>query len=345
MTIRPEQIRIEASSVCQLKCPSCPTGLGINKSSEVGHGFLKVEKFRQLLAENPWLKRVELSNWGEIFLNKEIAEVFKVAHAAGVAVHASNGVNLNNATEEALEASVKYRVEKFTCSIDGASQATYSQYRRGGCFENVIENIRKINSYKKKYATDYPKLVWQFVIFGLNEKEIPVAREMAKSLNMKFKPKLSWDENFSPIQDEEFVQKETGLKAKSRSDFLEKNKENYMRSVCLQLWEEPQVNFDGKLLGCCINTWGSFGNVFVSGLEAGLNSEKIDYARQMLQGKKRVRSDIPCASCTKYLDIKKHKAWVRDAEVAHTVFKRDSPKAFFQKCWSSLLSKIKERTR
>lgn len=46
----------------------------------------------------------------------------------------------------------------------------------------------------------------------------------------------------------------------------------------------PQINWDGKLLGCCLNFWGDFGgNAFEQGLEHVLSSENLAYARRMLQ--------------------------------------------------------------
>ena len=42
-----------------------------------------------------------------------------------------------------------------TCSIDGASSATYKIYRKGGDFETVMANIRKINEFKAKYQSAF----------------------------------------------------------------------------------------------------------------------------------------------------------------------------------------------
>jgi hypothetical protein len=45
-------------------------------------------------------------------------------------------------------------------------------------------------------------------------------------------------------------------------------------------------NWDGKVLGCCINTWIDFGgNAFRDGLTASLNTEQIQYAQAMLLGR------------------------------------------------------------
>ena len=95
-TIKPPvQIRLEASSFCNLRCPVCPTTRGVIHQGAVGGGFLRFEDFRKLLDDNPGLKRIELSNWGEIFLNPALLSVLKLAHERGVELIANNGVNLN----------------------------------------------------------------------------------------------------------------------------------------------------------------------------------------------------------------------------------------------------------
>ena len=84
-------------------------------------------------------------------------------------------MNINNVQKDVLEGLVKYRLRSMTCSIDGASNETYKTYRVKGNFETVIENIRKINFFKQKYQSEYPRLTWQFIVFGHNEHEIPLA--------------------------------------------------------------------------------------------------------------------------------------------------------------------------
>ena len=83
-TIKPPvQIRLEASSFCNLRCPACPTTRGLIHHQAVGGGFLRFEDFRKLLDDNPGLKRIELSNWGEIFLNPALLSVLELAHERG----------------------------------------------------------------------------------------------------------------------------------------------------------------------------------------------------------------------------------------------------------------------
>ncbi len=302
--IAPTSIRLEVSSFCQLRCPSCPT---TSKAIDpaVGKGFLKAADFRKLVDDNPSITRIELSNYGEIFLNPELLDIMAYAHHRGVELSADNGVNLNNVRDDVLEGLVKYGFRSMNCSIDGASAETYAKYRVRGRFEKVLENIKKINEFKKLYKSSRPVLAWQFIVFGHNEHEILEAKKLAESLNMTFFAKLSWDDDFSSVQDKEAIGKVTGLGVATRAEFKQKFGHDYLQSICTQLWLLPQINWDGKVLGCCRNFWGDFGgNAFSDGLMNSINNEKIAYAREMLLGEQPARDDIPCTTCDIYIGMK-----------------------------------------
>ena len=311
---RPTRIRLEASSACQLRCPLCPIHSGVDRPV-IGTGFLKLAHFERLLEDNPQVAQVELANFGEIFLNPELLGIMRCAHERGVALKASDGVNLNSAREEVLEGLVKYGFESLTCSIDGATDETYQVYRVGGSLPAVLANIGKINSYKEQYGSTLPRLRWQFVVFGHNEHEIASARELARGLNMQFRFKLNWDPEFSPINNEALLREEIG--AASREEYRRVFGRDYDSLNCHRLWTEPQMNWDGRVLGCTRNFWAEFGgNAFEDGLGAVVNSERIGYARQMLLGEKPARDDVPCATCDLYLDRRTSGTWVQKKQVA-----------------------------
>ena len=285
--------------MCQLKCPLCDAPKRKNNPSLIGWGYLKFKNFKKIVDENPEIRIIELSNNGEIFLNPELEKIIKYAYEKKINLLAATGVNLNNISKEMIRCLVKYKFACLTVSLDGASQEIYSIYRKGGDFNNVIKNIRLINYYKKIYNSRFPALIWQFVIFGHNEHEIPIARKFAKSLNMNFKPKLSWDKDYSKIKNKDFVRKESGLGVASRKEFQGKYNKYYL-DVCNQLWKSPVINWDGKLLGCCKNIYSDFGNVFKSGLKNCLENEKYSYTKEMLLNDKKPRKDIPCSKCYIY---------------------------------------------
>jgi len=310
---RPDRIVLDASTICQLKCPCCRVGRG---DGSVDPGFLRFKDFRMIVDKNPWLRNIELSNRGEILLNPDLLGIIEHAYKRNVTLKAANGVNFNTVKDEVLEAMVKYKFASITCAIDGASQETYSLYRRNGNFEKVIGNIKKLNDYKKEYKSELPYLTWQFIAFGHNEHEIPTARQMAKDLNMKFFVKLCKEGTFSPVKDMDLIRRESGLGVSSRTEYKEKNTKNYDRSGCLQLWNNPRINFDGKMWGCCKNMWGDFGNVFREGLLGCFNNEKMNYARQMLTGDKKAKAGIPCTNCYIYKTMQKDGDWIIEDDIA-----------------------------
>src|SRR5260221_4412286 len=233
MDIAVTRIRLEASSFCQLRCPSCPTtSRAIHPA--VGSGFLRFEHFRDLPGGNPQLQEIGVANYGEIFLNPELLQIMALAHERDVRLTAGVGVNLNDVRDEVLEGLVKYRLRSMTCSIDGASQETYGQYRVKGDFNTVIDNIKKINQWKRDYESPHPKMTWQFIVFGHNEHELPAARTLARSLDMVFFVKLNWDPEFSPIRDRDLVARELGMAEVTREEYKKKNNEDYMVSICHQ---------------------------------------------------------------------------------------------------------------
>ena len=86
-TVQPRSIRLEASSFCQLRCPSCPTtSRAIHPA--VGSGFLRLEDFRKLVDAQSMGRAIELSNYGEIFLNPHLVGILEYAYRRGVKVSA-----------------------------------------------------------------------------------------------------------------------------------------------------------------------------------------------------------------------------------------------------------------
>jgi MoaA/NifB/PqqE/SkfB family radical SAM enzyme len=307
----PQQVRLEASSFCQLRCPSCPTTTG-HIHPTVGSGFLALDNFKDFIDKNPQLKKIELSNYGEVFLNSQLVDILEYAYRKNVEISIGGGANLNHAGRAALEAIVKFRVEILTCSIDGASPGTYRVYRVRGDFNAVVRNIETINAFKKQYSSDLPQLVWQFIVFGHNEHEIPAARAMAAKLGMDFRTKLMWDSS-SPIHDRGYVLKETNHGVTTREEYEQVFGKKYLAEICYQLWDFPQINWDGKLLGCCRNFWGDFGgNAFSDGLVVSINGAKISYAREMLKGRRAPRADIPCTTCEMYQAMQKSGKFISD---------------------------------
>ncbi|MEW6741341.1 MAG: radical SAM protein [Planctomycetota bacterium] len=321
--IRPTKVRIEASSACQLRCPICVTATGKIRDGAVRTGFLEAAHFRNLIDENPHVRTVELSNYGEIFLNPELPSILRHAHEKGVRIEATNGVNLNHAKEEALEAVVRYQMHKLNVSIDGATQETYAIYRVRGNLSTVLANVKKINAYKKQYDSPYPQLYWQFILFGHNEHEVGQAQRMAEELGMTFFPKLNTTQAYSPVEDAQRVKELTRLPVVSREEYNARFHHSYPK-MCYQLWLEPQINWDGRVLGCCVNYWGEFGgNAFEDGLDTVLNSPGLRHARKLVSGKALPTRNLPCTRCQIYWRMLRHWDWMKIEDVTSVITEID----------------------
>jgi len=300
----PHSVRIEASTLCQLNCKTCY--MRKSDSGVVGKGYLKYDDFKKFILAHKFITKIELSNSGEIFLNPDLVDILKCAFENKVELTANNGVNFNTASAEIIEALVVYNFISMTISIDGASQEVYSKYRINGNFDNVINNIKKLNHFKNKYNSEYPKLIWQYIIMEHNENDVSKAKEMAKELGMEFYYKLTWDSDYTP-KNVDMLKKETGLQYLARKEMLKDGKIAY--HLCYQLWESPQINYDGRLLGCCNVYLDDFGaNVFEIGLEKAINSANYITAKKMLKGEIDIPKDIkniPCINCPTFITMKK----------------------------------------
>jgi MoaA/NifB/PqqE/SkfB family radical SAM enzyme len=298
----PEKVRLEASTLCQLNCVSCYMRKG--NYSGVGAGFLKFTDFAKFVDMNSFVKEIELSNSGEIFLNPELLQIIEYAHKKGIKLTASNGVNFNHVSDEMLEGLVKYQFYALSFSIDGASQEVYSQYRRNGNFDKVIDNIKKLNSYKEKYNSTYPILAWLYIVLESSdiESEMQKACQTAKELNMKIIFRQDWG-GYSP-KNHLFIEQIAGRPLQNTIAHLG----NFVS--CVQLWREPQINWDGRFLACCVNHSNVFNiNVFETGLKDVLNSKLIWETKRMLVGGKECKTS-PCYNCLHYKRMRATKNFV-----------------------------------
>lgn len=293
---------IDFSTICQLRCKECSTSKGLIQNGIVGRGQLSLSSFVRFVENNPQIRRIEMSNWGEIFLNKEIKGLMRVAYEKGIQLYCGNGTNFNDVDEDVLECLVKYKVQYLNLSIDGTTQETYEKYRVRGNLNRVFFNIERLNHYKNLYQSEYPKLSWQFIIFGHNEHEIPKVKQLCKKYNMVFNPKLNYSD-FSPVIDREFVRRESGLGVADRQEFKELHKGEY-KAPCYQCFSSPQINWNGDILGCCVNKWRTMGNAFDTSLSQWEQSDYYQTLKRILFNGEEASEEYPCFHCPNYQKIK-----------------------------------------
>jgi len=136
-------------------------------------------------------------------------------------------------------------------------------------------------------------------------------------LNMKVFVKMNRTPDRFMIRDRERIRRILGYA--DRKEFCEVTGTIYCRDLCLCLWRSPQVNWDGRLLGCPCNKHSFFAEQVLGGdFMIEINNEKMTYARRMLMGEAPPRDDIPCSTCSWYRQMMEHSLWITPREVQDT---------------------------
>ncbi|MCL2439056.1 MAG: hypothetical protein FWD15_00930 [Alphaproteobacteria bacterium] len=285
-----------------------------NNYCGLGAGYVGIGQFRDFIDKHPFIRHISASSCGEVFLNPDIVPIMKYAFEKGISLDIGTGTNLNTVSLEALEALVKYRVLHINVALDGACQETYVKYRRGGDFDKVIGHIRTLNEIKRKYNARNPYVNWQYVVLPTNdsESEIKAAKAMASSLDMKIMFVKDWD-GYTPV-DLEMIKRETGLDYGS-SQMFSMSEGRFL--PCFQLFKYPQINWDGRFLGCCYANYANGGlglNAFEIGLGKCLDSRIVRETKAMLLGG-RACPDSPCINCTIYKNMLKENNFATKKEI------------------------------
>jgi len=228
---------------------------------------------------------------------------------------------MNDASDEVLDALVRYGTRRIKIAIDGTTEETYQKYRIGGKLRRVLDNIKRLNEVKCRYRSDKPELILQFILFGHNEHELEKVHVLARMLNMNVFVRMNRSPDQFGIRDRERIRRIYGYA--DRQEFREATGTIYCRDLCLCLWRSPQVNWDGRLLGCPNNKHSFFaGQVLGRDFMIEINNERMTYARRMLLGAAPPRDDIPCSTCSWYRQMRELSLWITPKEVQNA---RSSP--------------------
>jgi MoaA/NifB/PqqE/SkfB family radical SAM enzyme len=177
---RPYWLAVDPTNFCQLQCPFCPTGAGRGVRDKA---TLKLEHFERFLdTVGSCVIHIDMMNWGEPTLNKDLPKMIAAAKRHGIEVKVDS--NLNDLSEAMAEGLVSSGLDVLSVSIDGATQETYEKYRVKGRLNDVLENVRLMVRKRKELGSATPLLIWQFLVFKHNEHEVKLAKQMALDLGM-----------------------------------------------------------------------------------------------------------------------------------------------------------------
>ena len=301
----PRTIMVDPVNLCQLECPLCSTG---KRSLNYDRKVMSLETFKNVLDKTPFVKKIELFKNGEPFLNPDILAMVRCARDRNIETVISTNFSFSK-PDVFFEEIIESGLGKLIVSLDGASQETYSQYRRGGNFDLVIHNIKKLGEAKKKYHVSKPKIVWQFLVNKFNEHEIAIAQRMSRDLlvTLDLQP-MGLADDLPDVEAEETIQARKSQWLPQNKNFINEcyqGEYSYplFRGICTQLFTRLIVTVDGKVLPCCwAEDRGSiFGDLLIDDIDdVWYNQKFLDARTRFLKENFSPENRSICFSCNNY---------------------------------------------
>lgn len=151
-TATPEELYIEVTNRCNLRCRTCPQFFGM---AERFHD-LSWEQFLAIVEQAPRLRRAVLHGIGEPLLNPHLGRMIRYLKARGVDVlFNSNGLLLRGRRAEDLATS---GLDELRVSIDGGTPETYRAVRGVDGFYRILSNLRRFAALKASLGVETPRV-------------------------------------------------------------------------------------------------------------------------------------------------------------------------------------------
>jgi radical SAM protein with 4Fe4S-binding SPASM domain len=229
----------------------------------------------------------------------------------------SNGLLLN---EDRIFAIIESQLSTIIISIDGATKQTYEKIRKGGDFELLISNVKKLNEEKGKLCSEAPGIIFTAALMKSNIEESTQLIRLAHSLNIKkvnFKPmKVDVDEMAKEsllgskgsvdkfIKEAKQVAREEGVELGLAPEFSsytadktngkEKTGTEHLQKRCIEPFPSMYILPEGKVLPCTIWQGRPLGDFSRQGFEEIWEADEFSSLREELANGKFRQA---CRSC------------------------------------------------
>jgi len=227
---------------------------------------MSLSDFEKIIGKLPSsIQSLDLYFSGEPLINQALNEMVKLIVSRNIYCTVStNGSFMGSEIEEILDSGLS----KLIIGVDGASEDTYKQYRVGGNFTILVENIKKLVYEKRKRKLQHPLIVFQYIVMKQTEKEVDKAVRLARELKVDAISLLSVSLGTHRTGQGEREK----LSGKYLPDdlaysryYLDENgklKSKWQPNYC-PAWKKPVVFWNGDMTTCCFDHDGLevYGNI------------------------------------------------------------------------------------
>jgi radical SAM protein with 4Fe4S-binding SPASM domain len=280
VTPLPRVMRLEASSVCNLKCMYCPTGTKHDNS----RGKMSMEVFGRIVDEIKSYNKVDvvvLYHGGESFLNKNIFRMIRKLKSIGIRLVKTNtnGMLFN---EKMLAEVVDSGLDTITFSLDGFSPQENNQIRRGADYFKIAKTIKRLIALKKQMNSDTPEI--RIANLQVPDEEIIYAGEEISTpqylLNdfAEFKDEIIFEQNY--------IYKWPGYECSDGYILIEppEAREVELPSYCDSIVQLITFRWNGDVVPCCFDITSEYvvGNIMGQPLPEIWNNRKYKILRKSI---------------------------------------------------------------
>ncbi|AGA77229.1 radical SAM/SPASM domain-containing protein [Echinicola vietnamensis] len=289
----PTALSVEPTTGCNLRCPECPSGL---RSFTRPTGMLDKALYQKIIQESQGhLSYLHLYFQGEPFLHPELLDL--VRYADERKIFTATSTNAHFLTKKTVPKVLASGLKQLIVSVDGASQGVYEQYRIGGKLDRVKEGIALLLQERKASGKRFPQVIFQFLVTGKNEHELPAIRALAAALAVD-ELQLKTAQIYDYEKGSELIPKDLRysryLPQKNGKWILKKP----IRNKCWRMWQGAVVTWDGDVVPCCFDKDAShkMGNLGETALSHIWSTGAYNtFRKQLLEDRKQIEI---CKNCS-----------------------------------------------
>ena len=314
----PLSAQIEPTDRCNLRCIMCPRTY---MTGEGGSHDLALGDFKRILDQIPTLKSIQLSGFGEPFLNAELPGMIEIARARGI--HVATNSNGTCFSENNVQKIVESGLNILKLSIDAPTPETYHKIRKAD-LNRAKDGLKLLVKEKEALGSATPSMRLNVVLMKDNVLELALFFDFAHEIGIKvvrFKPlniiddklgiaSYKVDSNLPPELLDRAREKAVRYKIRTNLNEVEQifvrgtdvaKKDGTKRNIpCYILWKECYISAGGDVRPCCefYSNDYSMGNVLTESFKDIWNGPKFRAFR-----KKSFRGELAaevCKTCNRF---------------------------------------------
>lgn len=175
---RKYNILIDTTNGCNLKCTFC-------SRSNDKITFMKTEDFDTILSKiHKHTISLQLSCAWEYSIDKNAHEIVRIL--GKYQIHSTTIYTNNNILkDDTAKAIIESRLNDFVVSIGESKKETYERLRKGGNFDRVISNIKKMVHLKKEHRRFLPRICANLTLVNSNIIELNDFVDLANQIGIQ----------------------------------------------------------------------------------------------------------------------------------------------------------------